>query len=169
MKILRVLLLAAAAVVLGWLTGHWMHRSDEAAPEPVTAFSLLDMNGQQHAIADYHGQLVLVNFWATWCAPCRKEIPLLNATYQQHRNEGLVILGPAIDDSAQIARFAAELDIQYPVIAGGSELFALMDQLGDTLGALPFSVLIDRQGLIVARHWGELHAEQLRDWLDLHL
>ncbi len=164
MKHWPYLALTLLALSLGWLTGSWMQNRSPAT-EPAPPFSLIDMNGTEHRLTDYAGRLVLINFWATWCAPCLKEIPLLNDTYRQHAAQGLSILGPAIDDSSEISRMSADLAISYPVIPGGTDLFTLMDAFGDHLGALPFSVLISPEGLIVERHWGALTEDLLATWL----
>ena len=161
--------LALAAVGLGYLTANWLQQDTATGPEPAPAFTLVDLEQNTHRKADYQGRLLLLNFWASWCAPCLKEMPLLNATYRQHRDAGLAILGPAIDDAEQARSFATKLEVAYPVVAGGESLFDLMDALGDDLGALPFTVLINRDGDIVERHWGQLTQKLLDQWLQQHL
>ncbi len=161
--------LAVLALILGFVSADLLRGTPTTEVSPAPDFELIDLNGVSHRRADYAGQVLLLNFWASWCAPCLKEMPRLQAAYSSHQAQGFAILGPAIDDSADAAAAAARLEVSYPVSAGGAELFALMDALGDTLGALPFSVLIDRQGRIVERHWGELDQATLDHWLNSHL
>ncbi len=173
MKALTYAVIAALALGLGFVLGGMRHNhghgTDDSSPMPAPAFSLIDLNGEAHTPERYRGQLLLINFWATWCTPCVLEMPRLDAAYQQYAEQGLAILGPALDDSAAVSAFLKDNPISYPVTVGDQALFSLMDEFGDTLGALPFSVLIDRQGLIVERHWGELTQAQLDELLETYL
>ncbi|MGQ0502118.1 MAG: TlpA family protein disulfide reductase [Panacagrimonas sp.] len=160
-RILPLLLLAVVAGVAGFgayqFFGHPIAGGASAAPD----ISLRTLDGSPARLADYRGKLVLVNFWATWCAPCLKEIPLLVKTQDQYAVRGLQILGPAMDDPEAVKAALPRLKIQYPVLIGESEIPPAMDALGDTLGALPFSVLINAQGEIVERKHGEFEPEEL--------
>ncbi|HEX4870738.1 MAG TPA: TlpA disulfide reductase family protein [Nevskiaceae bacterium] len=137
----------------------------EAAPELV----LTTLDGERRRLAEYRGQLVLVNFWATWCAPCLKEIPLLVKLQAEYAGRGLQLLGPALDDPVAVRNALPRLGIRYPVFADDREVAAAMTALGDTLGALPYSVLIDAGGRIVARKHGEFEEAELRALLEPHL
>ncbi len=169
MKTVLLAGLAVLALILGFVSAELLREAAPARAQPAPDFVLNDLNGTGHRKADYAGRVLMVNFWASWCAPCLKEMPRLNAAYAARRDQGLAILGPAIDDSADAAATAARLKVSYPVAPGGAELFELMDAMGDTLGALPFTVLIDRDGQIVERHWGELDQATLDHWLQRHL
>ncbi len=122
-------------------------------------FSLQTLDGKQVSLSDLIGDVVLVNFWATWCEPCRDEIPDLEAAYQAHRDEGLVVLGVNVQESPDAVReFVADMGITYPV---------LLDPTGRVLkeyrsAGLPMSLVIDREGVIRARHVGYLSAGQLK-------
>lgn len=173
MKALTYVVIAAAALGLGFVLGGWHrdhpHEAASTEPVPAPAFSLVDLNGEAHTPERYTGKLLLINFWATWCTPCVLEMPRLDAAYKQYAERGLAILGPALDDSAAVSAFLAEKPVSYPVTVGDQALFELMDDFGDTLGALPFSVLIDREGRVVERHWGELTQEQLDELINSYL
>lgn len=172
MKWLSYVVVALIALGAGWYVGGLdthQHEAGADLPQPAPAFTLTDLNNRSWRNEDFAGQLLLINFWATWCAPCLKEIPLLKEFHSAHQHEGFTVIGPALDDTAAVAGFVDKMQIQYPIMVGDQTLFGLMDSLGDTLGALPFSVLINREGQLVERHWGELHREDLQSWLDQHL
>lgn len=118
------------------------------APE----FSLTDLNGQKVDLATYRGSVVLLDFWATWCAPCRTEIPGFVDLQNRYRDEGLQIIGISLDDDAKPVRaFYRQFKINYPVAIGDA---SLAERYGGILG-LPVSLLIGCDGRIYARHTGE--------------
>ena len=147
----------------------WQARSaaEAAAMRPDLQFRGLD--GQSHRLSEWDGKLVLLNFWATWCTPCLKEIPLLVEAQRRHGPRGFQIIGIAMDDAEPVSRFAERLHMNYPIMVGQAEIAAAMDQLGDQLGAFPFSVLIAPDGRILDRASGDLSAEELQVWLDRYL
>lgn len=167
MKYTAYAVIAVAALALGFVLGGLQHGSNnqDGLPQQPPDFTLTDINGQSHSLADYQDKVLLLNFWATWCTPCLKEIPRLQAAHEQYASQGLAIVGPALDDSAAVNSFVAAHTMEYPVIVGDQNLFDLMDALGDELGALPFTVVINRAGDIVERHSGELSQKQLDRYL----
>lgn len=136
-----------------------------AAPELV----LTDLSGARHPLSEWRGRLLLVNFWATWCAPCMNEIPLLVKAQAQYGSRGLQIIGPAMDDPLAVQAALPRLGIVYPVLVGDSEVANAMTALGDTLGALPFSVLIGTDGTILKRKHGEFEQDELQKLIEKHL
>lgn len=171
---LPYLALAIGALAAGWFLGQSQHAlgppaKATTATTAAPAFELIDLNGQAHRNEDYRGQVILVNFWATWCAPCVIEMPLLNAAHQRYQDRGLRVLGPALDDSAAVAAFVAAHGIEYPILVAKTPLFGLMDDFGDDKGALPFTVVVDRQGQIAERHWGGLDERALEAMIQRHL
>jgi thiol-disulfide isomerase/thioredoxin len=113
-------------------------------------------------LSDHLGSIVLINFWATWCAPCRAEIPDLEAAYRAHKDSGFVVLGVGVEDPRQgIESFVAEMDMTYPVLL--DESGTLMKEYRGS--GLPMSVLVDRDGIIQVRHMGYLSATQLESYL----
>ena len=115
-------------------------------------FTRSDLAGRQVHLADYRGKLVLLNFWATWCAPCRKEMPLFSEWQRDYRAQGLQIIGISMDDDiASVKQLLAQRPVRYPIVMGDARLG---ERFGGVLG-LPLSFLIDAQGRIVARYQGE--------------
>jgi peroxiredoxin len=126
-------------------------------------FTLGDAAGKAVDLRDFRGRVILINFWATWCAPCRTEIPWLVELFKEHRQAGLVVLGVSVDeDVARIAPFAASLRMDFPVLVGRDE-GEFRESFGPLLG-FPTTLLITRAGDICLRHTGitqraKLHAE----------
>ncbi len=120
--------------------------------KPSPGFSLKDLNGQTLRLASYRGKVVLLDFWATWCAPCQVEMPVFAAWQRQYRPQGLQVIGISMDDDAAPARrLVARLKLNYPVAMGDERLGA---RYGGVLG-LPLTFLIDRDGVVRARFQGE--------------
>jgi len=128
--------------------------------------ALPDLQGEDRRIADFRGEVVLVNFWATWCAPCLREIPALREVRRKYRNQGFEVLGIAIDQRDPVVRFVEEQHIEYPVLDGEGGGMKLLNALGNETGAIPFSVIVDRQGEIRSRHMGELTSEQMEEEIE---
>lgn len=111
-------------------------------------FSLADLNGKQVSISRWDGHVVLLNFWATWCSPCRKEMPAIAELQADHRRQGFQVVGVAIDRPNAVARFTEDLGVHYPELVGQQDAVIVAARYGNQQGALPYSVLIDRQGII---------------------
>jgi thiol-disulfide isomerase/thioredoxin len=160
-RVLPWLLLAALATAGGFAA---YQLAGPSAPERRPDFTLRDLDGAPRAMAEWDGQVVLINFWAPWCKPCREEIPMLVALQREYGARGLQVLGPAIDDPEPVRRFADELQINYPVFADLMPTLAVQESFGDT--RLPYSVLIDRKGQIVFRKAGELKRAEIEPLLE---
>lgn len=122
--------------------------------------ALPDSNGRMHHLAEYRGAPLVLNFWATWCEPCRREIPLLEALYRE-RGGSVRIVGVAVDFQADVLKYARVQGITYPLLMGEKDGLAAVNALGmDT--AFPFTVFTDARGNIIAVKRGELHADEAR-------
>jgi peroxiredoxin len=122
-------------------------------------FTVKDMNGASVRLADYKGKVILVNFWATWCPPCKAELPGLIELYDQYKDKGLVVLGISGDDDAETLRaFATEWKIKYPMIVGRDEN-ELLDAYGPIFG-YPISVIVGRDGALCGKHVGPATKEE---------
>jgi cytochrome c biogenesis protein CcmG/thiol:disulfide interchange protein DsbE len=131
----------------------------DSAKQADLDFTVKDMNNTRVRLSDYKGQVILVNFWATWCAPCKLEIPGFIELYEQYKDKGFVILGVSGDDDAETLRaFASEWKINYPVLVGKDEE-KLLDAYGPLYG-YPTSVLVGRTGAVCGRHVGPATKEE---------
>ncbi len=146
------------------LTIFYVVNSDNQDLQPIyiDSFVLDDLDGQPLDILDLHNQEpLIINFWATWCAPCRKEMPLLNNYYLTRNSDQANVLGIAIDDVDQVNSFIAELGINFPVLVGQSEAYELMQTLGNTILTLPYTILVNSEGRIIWSKSTEIKREDL--------
>ncbi len=132
-----------------------------AAPDNLPEFSLRDVAGELQSVSQWSGQPLLINFWATWCAPCRREMPLLQALHNESAQTGLQILGVAIDRQADVQSYITESGISYPILWGEGDAIAVSDSLGVPEIGLPFTVLVADTGQILTLYVGELDRQQL--------
>jgi len=134
--------------------------------QPAPDLTLQSLDGQQVSLSQYKGSVVLVNFWATWCPSCKREIPALEAAYQANKDQGFVILGVDVGEPRQVVQtFATGMGISYVVLLDEQE--KMLVRYGG-LG-LPMSVLVDREGIIRERHIGELSGTELKRFLERYL
>jgi thiol-disulfide isomerase/thioredoxin len=158
-------LAAAAALAGGLLISTRMHEPGpqaEADGERVLASVFPDPYGQRQPLSQWRGKVLVVNFWATWCSPCRAEIPGFIVLHRELADQGVQFVGIAIDQSAKVKDFARELGVNYPLLIGQDSALELQRQLGDQAGGLPFTVVLDSSGRLVTRHQGGMSAKQLR-------
>jgi thiol-disulfide isomerase/thioredoxin len=128
--------------------------SPDLAPAALFAASFHDPSGAQQSLGRYQGRVIVLNFWATWCAPCRQEMPGFARLQSRFGDRNVQFVGIANDDPAKVARFARDLGITYPLWTGGAEVDELARRLGDAQGALPFTVILDPQGRVLAQKVG---------------
>ncbi|EHR73050.1 thiol-disulfide isomerase-like thioredoxin [Burkholderiales bacterium JOSHI_001] len=183
---------AAAAAGAGLATGWWRHRAD--APEPAAAspvaaaapaavpgapgasaaaglgsdplwgLSFERPGGGQLAMASLKGKPLVVNFWATWCAPCLKELPELDRFHAEYRAAGWTVLALAIDSPTPVREFLAKMPLKLEVALAGVDGFELVRTMGNDRGALPYSVVIAADGRVVQRKLGQTNFQELAGW-----
>jgi peroxiredoxin len=127
--------------------------------------SLPDTKGDEHPLAQWNGKVLIVNFWATWCVPCRDEMPEFVKAQRELGERGVQFVGIAIDQPDKIDAFSAELHLNYPALVGGYGAIELSKAMGNRLGALPFTVIIDRAGRVAHTQLGPLKEADLRSIL----
>lgn len=129
-------------------------------------FSLRDRDGNMVSIQSWPNKSLIVNFWATWCAPCRKEIPLLMATQKARAAEGFQVIGIAVDERDNVLKYAAEINLDYPLLIGEQDGLDALAAFGVATPAFPITAFTDNQSRIVAVYPGELTTEKLTVLLD---
>lgn len=139
----------------------------EPVPEVTTLpdFSLVDLTGESRSISEWADRPLLINFWATWCAPCRREMPMLQTLRQERMNQPFEVIGIAIDRQDDVETFINETGVTYPILVGQSDAMEAAEKFGPAFVALPFTVFTAPGGEILHLHSGELHLEQLRQIL----
>lgn len=114
-------------------------------------------------------ELTLVNFWATWCTPCRDEMPLFEAMYRLHQKDGFTIIGIAIDNPSRSQPFLDSMDISYPILYAENTGMQLLEETGNGQGLLPYSLLLDKNGNVLDQVLGKIDESQIQAWLSEHL
>jgi thiol-disulfide isomerase/thioredoxin len=164
---------AAALVGVGLGAARW--GSPQAVNDEADAKALAQLwgssfdapGGEKVAMQGFRGKPLLLNFWATWCPPCVDELPLLNRFYDENRGNGWQIVGIAVDKLESVKAFLQRLPLAFPVAMAPAEGMSLAKALGDDVSALPFSVLLGRDGAVLARKIGRLSPEDLARWSKL--
>ena len=128
---------------------------------PLLAVSLPDVDGNPQSLAQWRGRLLVVNFWATWCAPCREEMPMFVRAQAAHGAKGLQFVGIAVDDAVKVRQFAKEIGLNYPALIGGYGAMEMSKTLGNSVMALPFTIVIGPTGDVVLTQLGPVRAAQL--------
>ena len=154
---------AAGAALAGAVAGVLALQSRSGAAELLSS-RFPDLSGRPRRLSEWQGEALLCNFWATWCAPCREEMPLLEAAYQQHAGNGLQVIGIAVDNAANVAKYLKTVRVSFPILIGDATAIDLIRRLGNAGGGLPFTVAVDAAGRVRRRKLGaysaaELHAE----------
>jgi thiol-disulfide isomerase/thioredoxin len=134
--------------------------SDDALPETLPDFTLANLDGQPQSIRSWTGKSMIINFWATWCAPCRRDIPLLKKIQAAHGAEGFQIVGVAVDFRDDVLKYAKEIGIDYPLLIGEEDGLEAVTKFGRGSLGFPFTVFTDNHQRLVLFHLGEIHPEQ---------
>jgi thiol-disulfide isomerase/thioredoxin len=140
---------AGAALWLGSRVGGPATVPSQVSPSALFAATFADTHGAPGSLGRYQGKILVLNFWATWCAPCRDEMPAFTRLQSRWAGRGVQFVGVSNEEPRRVERFGRDLGINYPLWVGGDEVGELARRLGNRLGVLPFTVLIDRQGNVL--------------------
>jgi len=140
--------------------------SQKEKAEILNNFSLAGLDGKQYGLNNWKDKVVILNFWATWCPPCRREMPGFVELDEEFSKQGLQMVGIAIDEKSAVGDFVDSLGIEFPILVGGTDAISIAKHYGNHHSALPYSVIIDRQGYIRHKVAGELTKQEAIDYID---
>jgi thiol-disulfide isomerase/thioredoxin len=129
----------------------------------IVSFELAGLDGVRHSFAEWDGQYRIVNFWATWCAPCRREIPLLKAFQDQYGADGFQVIGIAVEFLEPVVAYAENAKFNYPILVGEQDAMEVAESSGISFVGLPFTMIVAKDGTLIGAHMGEIHGPQLDD------
>jgi len=152
---------AVAAAGAGFYAGPRFLDRRQDGPNALYAATFLDLQGKTRNLAEWRGKILLLNFWASWCAPCLEEVPILIAVREAYLHLGVEVVGIAIDLPSKIAEFAKRLSISYPILLADAGGLDLMRRLGNAAAGLPFTVFLDRESKPVKRKLGALRRPEV--------
>lgn len=181
-KVLAIGFLGGVAAASGLYVQRALHAPNDASPvrgsfilpqgsgseEPV-AFALRDMAGNLRSSSEWSDSLMVLNFWATWCAPCREEIPLFTELQAAYGDQGLQFVGVALDELETVRDYARTYGINYPILLGEQDAFKLSRRVGNRMGVLPFTAVVNREGRIVFSKAGKVTRSEAEDLIAAHL
>jgi thiol-disulfide isomerase/thioredoxin len=154
---------ACVAAALAGAAGYLFLKQENAgALEELSQHRFVDSAGQAVALAQWRGTPLLVNFWATWCEPCREEVPEL-VRAQEKYGKSVQIVGIGIDSAAKIGEFATTYRVNYPLLVAGPEVVELSRRLGNSAGGLPYTLAIDATGHLQSKHLGGMSSKLVDD------
>jgi thiol-disulfide isomerase/thioredoxin len=158
---------ALGAVAIGayyWTRSHSPAQANAEQSE-VYELAMDDADGHRQSFSQWKGKVLVVNFWATWCAPCVAEMPALDHMQQELSAKNVSIIGIGIEDQAHVRQFRDRLGLHLPLLAGGYESLALARSFGDYQGVLPYTALLSADGRVIQSQTGALEPGQLQEWL----
>jgi len=133
--------------------------------EALLASRFSGLDGTAQTLIGFRGRVLVVNYWATWCAPCREEIPMFVRLQREYAAKNLQFIGIAVDQVDKVREFSKEFEINYPLLIAGFDAMELTRQAGNKAGVLPFTLVLDRQGRIAASLVGGISEQRMRDTL----
>lgn len=165
MKRRALLSIAGVGALAGTAGAGWAWwRSAQARDSALWSLTFETPSGGELKMASFRGKPLVLNFWATWCAPCVKEMPQLERFHVEFAPRGWQVLGLALDRAGPVKEFLTRVRVGFPVALAGMDGFDLAHELGNAMGVLPYTVVFDRGGLVVHRKVGETSYEELAGW-----
>ena len=168
---MNIKLIFGIAAVVAMLSGFWLQQEmhltkPQSPPAAQLHFSFPDTKGQMQAVEQWQGKVLVINFWATWCGPCLKEIPEFIQWQKAYQSQNLQFVGIAIDDQQSVTEYLKTIPINYPILIAGDAGSQLSHQLGNLINAVPFTLIVNEQGKIVHRQFGELSKEKFLELVE---
>jgi thiol-disulfide isomerase/thioredoxin len=158
---------AAFATLMGAGVGWRRHEAGVMSTDAMQALWAAEFDtptGKPLLMHNFQGSPLVINFWATWCTPCVEEMPLIDAFYRQNKLKNWQVLGLAIDQPSRVRQFLNQFPVEYPIGLAGLDGTELAKKLGNDVGGLPFTVVLDAQGHLIQRKLGKLSSEEIKNW-----
>ena len=168
----RLWFAAGLALLAGVAVSVYLNSTPKEDQQPVISLDqikLLDLDGNEQVFSQWQGKVLLINFWATWCAPCREEIPVFSSLRKKFSSAGFEVVGISIDDISKVMQYRDSLHIDYTLLDGEKNGMSLMMSLGNRNGGLPYSVLYDRNGNAVHIKLGAYEHQELQSLIEKYL
>jgi len=162
---LIIVVISLLALLGGTLTSQWLSKTGLASEPSIRAFfanSWQSADGKPVNANEWQGKVLVVNFWASWCPPCVEEMPTLDLLQQEFLQQNVLFVGIGIDSPSNIRKFLKSTPVSYPIVIGGLEGSNLSKQMGNTQGALPYTVIISAKGKAIYTKLGKINEEELR-------
>ena len=165
-----IVIVAALAFGIGWVMNSARVEAN-VSTDVLLAAELIETESPRTTsrVQDKLKDVTLVNFWASWCAPCREEMPMFETMFRQHQGAGFQIVGVAIDAPSKTQAMLDSMDISYPILYAERTGMQIMDSVGNPNGLLPYTLLLDENGTVLEQKVGTVHAEDVMGWLEAHL
>jgi thiol-disulfide isomerase/thioredoxin len=160
---------AALAAIAGAGVAWKRHSLDDMAPEAMTAFWAAEFDsptGESLPMTTFQGKPLVINFWATWCTPCIEEMPLVDDFFRQNESKGWQVLGLAIDQPSRVRQFLNQFPVNYKIGLAGLNGTELAKKLGNDVGGLPFTIVLNAKGQLIQRKLGKLTANDIQKWTE---
>ena len=161
-----IVAISLLALVSGVLTSQWIHKTGLASDPAIKAFlenPWQTPDGKTANTQEWQGKVLVVNFWASWCPPCVEEMPTLDKLQQEFLQQNVLFVGIGIDSPANIREFLGKTPVSYPIMIGGLQGSSLSKQMGNTQGALPYTVIINAKGKSSFGKLGKISEDELRN------
>jgi thiol-disulfide isomerase/thioredoxin len=162
---ISIIAISLAALVAGVLTSQWIYKTGLASDPAIKAFFAnpwQTADGKPVDTEKWRGKVLVVNFWASWCPPCVEEMPTLDALQGEFKDQNVLFVGIGIDSHSNIRQFLEMTPVSYPIVIGGLEGSNLSKQMGNSQGALPYTIIINAQGKATSSKLGKISEEELR-------
>jgi thiol-disulfide isomerase/thioredoxin len=159
---------AAMAALTGAGVAWRRYEASSLSPDAMQALWAAEFEtptGDALAMRSFQGRPLVINFWATWCTPCVEEMPLIDGFFRQNKENNWQVIGLAIDQPSRVRQFLKQFPVSYPIGLAGLDGTALAKNLGNDVGGLPFTVVLDAQGRLIQQKVGKLNPDELRNWL----
>jgi thiol-disulfide isomerase/thioredoxin len=161
MKSTIIIIFVAIAALAGGIIVQINNKSPEIQTVSLATISLPNLIGEMQSLSKWQGKTLIINFWATWCPPCLKEIPDFMALQDEFKGKNIQFIGIALEDQQTVANYQAKMKINYPLLIGEISGTQIARSWGNVLNTVPFTVIINPQGEIIHRQMGEFSKQQI--------